>query len=121
MDTTLRLQAFCPPGEGTDHDHHRLRSRLPCWLDLGAADPAAAVRFYSAVFGWEADRWDEGYTILRRDGRAVAAVGVLTEEGAAPPGWSTTPPMTPTPRRTRWRRLAGRSAPDPSTPGTPGG
>ncbi|MFW5415442.1 VOC family protein [Nocardiopsis sp. CNT-189] len=56
----------------------------PCWLDLGAADPEAAVRFYSAVFGWEADRGTEGYTILRRGDRAVAAVGVLTEEGARP-------------------------------------
>ncbi|MCX4744392.1 VOC family protein [Kitasatospora sp. NBC_01287] len=57
----------------------------PCWIDLGAPDVAAAVAFYGAVFGWEAQSFGEeaeGYAVLRVGGRAVGAVGRLTEAGA---------------------------------------
>lgn len=27
---------------------------VPCWVDTAQPDPGAAVRFYGAVFGWEA-------------------------------------------------------------------
>lgn len=58
----------------------------PCWLDLGAPDPAAASDFYATVFGWQCAPFDparpEGYRICRLDGRTVAAIGALTEEGA---------------------------------------
>ncbi|GHD99353.1 VOC family protein [Streptomyces alanosinicus] len=56
------------------------------WLDLGTPDVDAAVAFYSGVFGWEfASAGPEagGYGFLRQDGRMVAAVGPLTEEGAS--------------------------------------
>ncbi|MEU9080613.1 VOC family protein [Kitasatospora sp. NPDC048538] len=56
------------------------------WLDLGTPDVDAAVAFYGAVFGWEfASAGPEagGYGFLRKDGRTVAAVGPLTEEGAS--------------------------------------
>lgn len=57
----------------------------PCWVDLGAPDIAAAAAFYGAVFGWELESMGEesdGYGVFRSDGKAVAAVGRLTEEGA---------------------------------------
>ncbi len=57
----------------------------PCWLDLGAPDVPAAAAFYGAVFGWEAESFGDeagGYSLLRLDGKVVAAVGRLTEEGA---------------------------------------
>jgi predicted enzyme related to lactoylglutathione lyase len=64
----------------------------PCWLDLGAPDVEVATAFYRAVFGWqpeshggqEAGGGQEpgGYTLFRLDGRAVGAVGPLTESGA---------------------------------------
>ncbi|HET7462219.1 MAG TPA: VOC family protein [Longimicrobium sp.] len=50
-----------------------------CWLDLGAHDPQAARRFYTALFGWEADDNQYGpaegdvYTMYRLDGKDVAA------------------------------------------------
>ncbi|MFC9330061.1 VOC family protein [Kitasatospora sp. NPDC057015] len=57
----------------------------PCWLDLGAADVTATAGFYSAVFGWEFQSYGEeadGYGVFRLDGKTVAAIGKLTEEGA---------------------------------------
>ncbi|MFC5719298.1 VOC family protein [Streptomyces gamaensis] len=57
----------------------------PCWLDLGAPDVPAAVRFYSAVFDWDFQSMaphapDHG--IFQVDGKAAAGLGPLTEEGA---------------------------------------
>ncbi|MFR9676035.1 VOC family protein [Streptomyces sp. TR06-5] len=57
----------------------------PCWLDLGAPDIQAAADFYRAVFGWEYQSFGPeagGYGALRKDGKAVAALGALSEEGA---------------------------------------
>ncbi|WP_405893552.1 VOC family protein [Streptomyces sp. NBC_01527] len=59
----------------------------PSWLDLGSTDTAAAADFYAAVFGWRFDSAGPeagGYGFFRKDGRTVAAVGPLTEEGASP-------------------------------------
>ncbi|WP_031137431.1 VOC family protein, partial [Streptomyces sp. NRRL WC-3719] len=58
----------------------------PCWLDLGAPDVRAAAAFYGAVLGWEYEPMGEGEDaqggVLRKDGRIVAGLGRLTEEGA---------------------------------------
>ncbi|MFI0711549.1 VOC family protein [Streptomyces inhibens] len=57
----------------------------PCWLDLGAPDVEVATAFYRAVFGWQAEPHGHhagGYTLFRHDGKAVGAVGPLTEDGA---------------------------------------
>ncbi|MFB6888843.1 VOC family protein [Kitasatospora sp. NPDC056327] len=63
----------------------------PCWIDLGSPDPAAAAAFYGTVFGWtfrSAGPEAGGYGFLQQDGRTVAAVGPLTEEGAGS-AWTT--------------------------------
>ncbi|MFE0642639.1 VOC family protein [Streptomyces sp. NPDC058877] len=57
----------------------------PSWIDLGSPDPEASAAFYGAVFGWEfqsAGPESGGYGFFRQDGRTVAALGPLTEEGA---------------------------------------
>ncbi|MFD9205567.1 VOC family protein [Streptomyces sioyaensis] len=58
----------------------------PCWLDLGAPDVEVAAAFYRAVFGWQSEphggQEAGGYTLFRLDGKAVGAVGPLTEVGA---------------------------------------
>ncbi|GGT10217.1 VOC family protein [Streptomyces chromofuscus] len=58
----------------------------PCWLDLGAPDVPAAAAFYGAVLGWEYEPMAEGEDMeggmFRKDGRIVAGLGKLTEEGA---------------------------------------
>lgn len=58
----------------------------PCWLDLGSPDTTTAAAFYTAVFGWEfvsAGPDAGGYGFFQLDGRRVAALGPLTEEGAS--------------------------------------
>ncbi|MBF6328040.1 VOC family protein [Nocardia transvalensis] len=62
-------------------------SGSPNWLDLGSPDTDAAARFYRAVFGWEcrsAGQDSRGYGLFRKDGKTVAALGPLTEQGADP-------------------------------------
>ncbi|WMX43886.1 VOC family protein [Streptomyces roseicoloratus] len=58
----------------------------PCWLDLGAPDVGAAARFYGAVLGWDYAPMDESEDMeggmFRKDGKIVAGLGKLTEEGA---------------------------------------
>lgn len=57
----------------------------PCWLDLGAPDVGAAAAFYGAVLGWDYEAMEgedmEG-GMFRKDGKIVAGLGKLTEEGA---------------------------------------
>jgi predicted enzyme related to lactoylglutathione lyase len=58
----------------------------PNWLDLGSPDTEAASAFYGAVFGWRfASAGPEagGYGFFQVDGKTVAALGPLTEEGAS--------------------------------------
>ncbi|MFD9034987.1 VOC family protein [Streptomyces sp. NPDC059567] len=58
----------------------------PSWIDLGSPDTAVAAGFYTAVFGWEfasAGPDAGGYGFFQQDGRTVAALGPLTEEGAS--------------------------------------
>ncbi|MCK1795947.1 VOC family protein [Streptomyces sp. XM4193] len=58
----------------------------PCWIDLGVPDGRAAADFYRSVFGWELEPLtaddEQGYGLLRHEGRAVGALGPLGEEGA---------------------------------------
>lgn len=60
----------------------------PCWLDLGAPDVPAAAAFYGAVLGWEYESMGAGEDMdggmFRKDGKIVAGLGRLTEEGARP-------------------------------------
>src|SRR5690606_19464775 len=59
----------------------------PCWLDLGTPDVPAAAAFYGAVFGWEYQPMDGGGEdmeggMFQKDGKTVAGLGKLTEDGA---------------------------------------
>ncbi|WP_210584152.1 VOC family protein [Streptomyces sp. GESEQ-35] len=60
----------------------------PCWLDLGAPDVRAAAAFYGAVLGWDFESMGQGEDVeggmFRTDGKIVAGLGKLTEEGARP-------------------------------------
>lgn len=59
----------------------------PVWMDLMSTDVAAAVEFYSAVFGWEADPGTEefgGYRNFRANGNLVAGVMAATDGGEGP-------------------------------------
>ncbi|MFJ5997275.1 VOC family protein [Streptomyces sp. NPDC092370] len=60
----------------------------PCWLDLGAPDVRAAADFYGAVLGWDYESMGETEDfeggMFKKDGKIVAGLGKLTEEGARP-------------------------------------
>ena len=59
----------------------------PVWVDLGAPDVARAARFYGSVFGWKFESAGPeagGYGMFTQGGKVMAAVGSLTEQGAAP-------------------------------------
>ncbi len=58
----------------------------PVWIDLGSPDIEAATAFYGALFGWEfqsAGPGAGGYGMFTLNGKTVAAIGPLTEEGAS--------------------------------------
>ena len=66
-----------------------------CWAGLATSDPAAAVAFYTSLFGWEAQALPAGeasaYTIMRRAGRDVAICYRQTAQAraaGAPPHWT---------------------------------
>lgn len=65
------------------------------WTDLTTPDQAGAKRFYSELFGWEADDQDIGqgmtYSLMKLGGRDVAAVSPQPQqqrEAGAPPVWN---------------------------------
>jgi predicted enzyme related to lactoylglutathione lyase len=65
----------------------------PSWVDLGAADPDAAARFYGELFGWtfeSAGPVEEtgGYGMFKVRGKDVAGLGPRMDE-SQPPYWST--------------------------------
>jgi uncharacterized protein len=68
---------------------------VPCWVDTWQPDAEAAVRFYTEIFGWEAeDTMPPGtpgkHYMCRLRGRDVAAIA--SRPAAAPPeptGWNT--------------------------------
>ncbi|MGW4473237.1 VOC family protein [Nonomuraea sp. NPDC004354] len=63
----------------------------PDWIDLGVPDVEAAAAFYRGVFGWafqSAGPDAGGYGFFQQDGRTVAALGPLMEEGATA-AWTT--------------------------------
>jgi predicted enzyme related to lactoylglutathione lyase len=49
---------------------------VPCWVIAMQPDPAAAVDFYTRLFGWDAEDafGDGGYFVCRLRGRDVAAI-----------------------------------------------
>lgn len=64
----------------------------PCWIDLMSPDVEASVRFYTSVFGWDAENQfdDDGnrvYTMFQLGGHDVAGLG------GQPPGMGGMPAM----------------------------
>lgn len=63
------------------------RPGAPIWLDLGSPDTRASADFYTALFGWSAESAGPeagDYGLFRLDGRTVAALGPLVDEGSLP-------------------------------------
>src|SRR3954452_12172245 len=62
------------------------RHGVPCWVDTWRLDPAAAVGFYAALFGWEVDG-ERPHFMCRKEGADVAGIG--TRVDPPPPDWNT--------------------------------
>jgi predicted enzyme related to lactoylglutathione lyase len=65
------------------------------WADVTTTDQDGAKRFYSGLFGWEADDQPVGdgvyYSMMRLDGRAAAAISPQPQqqrEAGVPPMWN---------------------------------
>lgn len=59
----------------------------PNWIDLASRDTTAAAAFYASLLGWEftsAGPEAGGYGTFVRDGKTVAAMGPLVDDGASP-------------------------------------
>src|SRR4051812_18535242 len=62
----------------------------PIWIDLGTPDLDASIAFYGALFDWTAEKGPAefgGYTNFSKDGKKVAGLMPLMQEGQ-PPVWS---------------------------------
>src|SRR3954470_23148077 len=67
---------------------------VPCWIDTEQPDPAAAARFYAALFGWELESMlppgsDDAYLVAGLRGRTVAAIASPTPGVGGAPSWNT--------------------------------
>jgi uncharacterized protein len=63
----------------------------PSWVDLGTPDLPASIRFYSELFGWQAEDMGEQmghYNMMSQDGQPVAAIAPLMSP-QQPTAWST--------------------------------
>jgi predicted enzyme related to lactoylglutathione lyase len=64
----------------------------PCWVELGTPDIEATAAFYGQLFGWEIPELPNsaelgGYRRAKKDGKDVAGVAPLMQEGQ-PPAWT---------------------------------
>jgi uncharacterized protein len=64
----------------------------PCWVELGTPDIEATAAFYGELFGWEIPELPNsaelgGYRRAKKDGKDVAGVAPLMQEGQ-PPAWT---------------------------------
>lgn len=67
---------------------------VPCWVDTNQPDPAAAARFYSALFGWQTEdvrppTSGSHYLMATLGGRPVAALSSLPEGAPSVAEWIT--------------------------------
>jgi predicted enzyme related to lactoylglutathione lyase len=65
---------------------------VPNWVDLGSPDLHKSIGFYSGLFGWEVPEQENsaqygGYRRAELDGKAIAGMMPLMDEGQ-PPVWS---------------------------------
>jgi predicted enzyme related to lactoylglutathione lyase len=76
-------------------DRDGFQPGVPCWVETWHDDPERAIRFYSGIFGWEAENTlppdaDGTFHICRLRGRDAAAIGSPIPAGAPPTAvWTT--------------------------------
>jgi predicted enzyme related to lactoylglutathione lyase len=78
---------------GTMPERPSYEAGTPSWVDLGTPDVDASARFYGELLGWESVEAGPveqtgGYRMFLKDGRRVAGLGPIMNEGQ-PPAWNT--------------------------------
>jgi uncharacterized protein len=68
-------------------ERDRYPAGVPCWVETLQADPEAAQRFYSELFGWELVG-DRDYAVARQRGLDVAGIARLPDP-EMPQAWFT--------------------------------
>lgn len=59
----------------------------PCWAELDTTDPAAAMKFYTAVFPWKV-KWNEEYSEWQLGEKSIGGMMKIPKEwGRVPPNW----------------------------------
>ncbi len=68
-------------------ERDRYEPGVPCWVDMLAPDPEAAISFYAELFGWEFEGpGPMDYFVARLRGRDVAGAG--TAPRGVPAAWN---------------------------------
>ena len=57
------------------------------WYDLMTTDPAAAERFYGALFGWTFEPHGPEYRMMSADGRGMGGIVAMKASDAVPNHW----------------------------------
>src|SRR5436309_1785347 len=60
------------------------------WNELVTSDPAAAIKFYTTLFGWETEKFPmagNDYTMFKHDGQTFGGV-MATPPNGAPTMWT---------------------------------
>jgi predicted enzyme related to lactoylglutathione lyase len=80
--STAALSSTLPPI--TDAIDNPTRPGAIVWADLLTDDPAAAMAFYQAVFGWSVTKTDDpGYMLISSGNRAIGGIAEHRPRGAA--------------------------------------
>jgi len=70
--------------EGLADNGMKLRDEIgaSCWYDCRSRDAAAAIEFYTTVFGWTAETIDMGmpYTVFSLDGERICGLMAMPDE-----------------------------------------
>jgi predicted enzyme related to lactoylglutathione lyase len=58
-----------------------------CWADLNTPQPDVAAKFYSALFGWDLMKGEEGYLHIKNAEEFIGGIPPVREQAQAPPHW----------------------------------
>lgn len=76
------LAAIQPTTEFGPYPREKAKNHI-CWSELHTSDPAAALAFYTTLFGWASQAWGENYFMVGDE----HAGGITAGQPGMPPNW----------------------------------